>query len=182
MGVDGPAVEGTLRKIPPVQERGLLSATKPTRRARLPSPGPRAPVQGCNMPRMGEGRTVRGRYTVREAAELLGISQHAIRQRIRRGTITSAKDVNGRVYVYLDQDSGVSGGQPDEASGGPSVVDPMRMLREHNQELREQLEAERNAHAETQRIAYTLAQRIPELEAPSEPRESPETDSLAGRE
>jgi hypothetical protein len=106
---------------------------------------------------------------------LLGISQHAIRQRVRRNTLKSVKDANDRVYVFLDQDTEISGENTDKASGGISGVDPVRMLREHNQELREQLEAERNAHAETRRIAYTLAQRIPELEAPSETRESTET-------
>ena len=41
--------------------------------------------------------------------------------------------------------------------------------------LREQLEAERQAHAEARRIIAGLVERIPSIEAPSEARESPET-------
>ncbi len=43
--------------------------------------------------------------------------------------------------------------------------------------LREQLEAEREASAELRRIVAGLVQRVPELEAPPEPREAPETTS-----
>ena len=40
--------------------------------------------------------------------------------------------------------------------------------------LREQLQAEREAHAEARRIIAALTQRIPELETPSAAREHPE--------
>jgi septal ring factor EnvC (AmiA/AmiB activator) len=43
--------------------------------------------------------------------------------------------------------------------------------------LREQLEAEREASAELRRIVAGLVQRVPELEAPAEPREAPEAAS-----
>jgi excisionase family DNA binding protein len=48
------------------------------------------------------------RYTVREAAKVLGIGTDAVRKRIARGTISYEKDDAGRVYVYLDagQDKG----------------------------------------------------------------------------
>ena len=42
-----------------------------------------------------------GRVTVAEAARRLGVSNEAIRQRIRRGTLQSYK-VDGHVYVQLD--------------------------------------------------------------------------------
>jgi excisionase family DNA binding protein len=41
------------------------------------------------------------RLTVAEAAERLGVSQDAVRQRIRRGTIDSERTEEGRLYVYL---------------------------------------------------------------------------------
>jgi ApbE superfamily uncharacterized protein (UPF0280 family) len=41
--------------------------------------------------------------------------------------------------------------------------------------LHEQLEAEREAHREARRIIAGLVQRIPELEAPQEPLEGPES-------
>ena len=39
---------------------------------------------------------------VKQAAEMLGISSEGIRQRIRRGTLRSEKDTDGRVYVFLE--------------------------------------------------------------------------------
>jgi hypothetical protein len=39
--------------------------------------------------------------------------------------------------------------------------------------LREQLEAERQAHAEARRLLAAALERIPAIEAPSEPQESP---------
>ena len=41
--------------------------------------------------------------------------------------------------------------------------------------LREQLEAERQAHAEARRIIAGLVERMPQLEPPSDQRESPQT-------
>jgi hypothetical protein len=106
-----------------------------------------------------------------DASQVLGISKEAVRKRVSRGTLHSDVGEDGRRYVYLDA------GQ-DEGSASASSVsgDPRDEL---IATLKEQLEAERNAHAETRRIAYTLAQRIPELEAPAspEPRESPQTAS-----
>ena len=48
-------------------------------------------------------------------------------------------------------------------------------MRAHNETLREQLEAERQAHAEARRLLAAALERIPAIEAPQEPRESPET-------
>jgi hypothetical protein len=42
------------------------------------------------------------RYTVPEAAKVLGIGTDAVRKRIARDTIPHEKDDDGRVYVYLD--------------------------------------------------------------------------------
>jgi hypothetical protein len=112
---------------------------------------------------------------VREASELLRISQHAIRQRIRRSTLASEKTAAGRVYVLLDRDVEVSG----ETSGEASGVDPVQMLREHNQMLREQLAEAHAANRENRRIIAGLIQRVPELEPGSlrdEPH-GPETDA-----
>jgi hypothetical protein len=50
-------------------------------------------------------------------------------------------------------------------------------MRAHNETLREQLEAERRAHAEARRIIAGLMERIPAVEAAPEERESPETPS-----
>jgi hypothetical protein len=116
----------------------------------------------------------RQRVTVREASGVLGISEHAIRQRIRRGTLESDKDADGRVYVLLDLDTELSGEPSDNASGGDPVHE---MLREQNQMLREQLVEAHAANRENRRIIAALTQRIPELEATTEPREAPVTPS-----
>ncbi len=41
---------------------------------------------------------------VKQAAEALGISTEGVRQRIRRRSLSSEKDADGRVYVWLDED------------------------------------------------------------------------------
>ena len=58
---------------------------------------------------MGEGAR-RGvgsgldRVTIQEATRRLGISEGAVRKRVTRGTLEHAKEVDGRIYVYLDRD------------------------------------------------------------------------------
>ena len=109
------------------------------------------------------------RLTLRDAAQVLGISKEAVRKRVKRGTLPSDVGEDGRRYVYLD-----AGGDAGPPRGGavPGPYDPRDEL---IATLKEQLEAERNAHAETRRIAYTLAQRVPELESPREEPRGPET-------
>jgi hypothetical protein len=114
---------------------------------------------------------------VREAAEVLRISQHAIRQRIRRNTLASEKTAAGRVYVLLDRDALVSGEPPEDPSGEASGVDPVQMLREHNQMLREQLAEAHAANRENRRIIAGLIQRVPELAPPRDEPHGPETDA-----
>jgi excisionase family DNA binding protein len=106
------------------------------------------------------------RVTVQEAARLLGISEGAVRARIHRGTLETERD-SGTVYVRLNAD--------DTANERTEQSELVQTLREYNAALERQLNAEREASAELRRIVAGLVQRIPELEAPSEPRESPET-------
>lgn len=124
----------------------------------------------------------RRRVTVKDASELLGISEHVIRQRIRRNTLESDKDAEGRVFVWVDADTEPSGESSVETSGGHHAVDErIRMLREQNELLREQLAEAHAANRENRRIIVGLVQRVPELEpaqeASPEPRESPQTPS-----
>src|SRR5215213_5423508 len=106
------------------------------------------------------------RVTVQEAARLLGISEGAVRARIHRGTLETERD-SGTVYVRLNAD--------DTTNERTEQSELVQTLREYNAALERQLNAEREASAELRRIVAGLVQRIPELEAPSEPRESPET-------
>jgi len=102
---------------------------------------------------------------LREAAEVLGTSVDAVRKRIARRTLESEK-ADGKVYVWLDDGAPQSDSAPLISAKDETIS-----------VLREQLEAERRAHAEARRIIAGLVERVPALEAPAEPRESPETPS-----
>jgi hypothetical protein len=117
---------------------------------------------------------------VREASGILGISEHAIRQRIRRNTLEAIKSADGRVYVLLDRDAEPSDEPSYKASDETSGVGPVQMLREHNQVLREQLDEAHAANRENRRIIAALTSRIPEIEAPREARDAAETVSEDG--
>ncbi len=47
---------------------------------------------------MGETR----RATIQEAARIMGVSEGAIRKRVKRNTLRHDKEADGRVYVYLE--------------------------------------------------------------------------------
>lgn len=115
---------------------------------------------------MGEGR-IGGdtrRYTVRDAADILGITTGAVRNRLSRGTLQSIKE-GDTVYVvllerYTERDTGDI---PGESTALISAKDdPIATLQE-------QLQAEREANRENRRINAALTSRIPEIEAPREP-------------
>jgi hypothetical protein len=129
---------------------------------------------------VGEDRTERNtaRYTVTQVADILGISQGAVRNRLSRGTLRSVKE-GGTVYVLLSTDMprDVKRDVADTPTG-MSQSDATVLTSELRDRLRyveEQLEAERQAHAEARRIIAGLVERIPAIEAPSEGRESPQT-------
>lgn len=106
-------------------------------------------------------RATSRRLTVQEAAEVLGTSVDAVRMRVRRGSLDSEKEPDGRVYVHLNGDSSETKLRLD---GEPTAV--ISAKDETIAVLREQLQAEREAHREARRIIAGLVQRVPELEAP----------------
>ena len=118
------------------------------------------------------------RMTVAEAAVRLGVTQDAIRQRIRRNSIPHEKDESGRVYVYLhptntDHD-GVYVPHHDEVRERvrDALIDE---LRKQNDFLRAELERK-------DAILLTMAQRIPELEPAAEAPGCPETAAAVAGE
>ncbi len=121
---------------------------------------------------MGEDRTARPgatnqRVTVPEAAELLGITVEAVRMRIKRATLRSERQ-GGRVFVLLGPERPTE--QTTERTG-PAEDRTAELI----DTLREQLQAERQAHAEARRIIAGLVERIPAaIEAPAEAREASE--------
>jgi hypothetical protein len=95
------------------------------------------------------------RVPVSEAAALLGISDGAVRQRLKRGTLTGEREA-GRLYVLLDA----------------NPTDDINRTHDRTNEListlQAQLEAERQAHGEARRIIAGLVERMPALEAPTD--------------
>jgi hypothetical protein len=118
------------------------------------------------------------RHTVAEAADMLGISTGAVRNRLSRGTLPSTKE-SGTVYVLLPDDmSRDAERDADDTPGGipPSDSDVLTSeLRDRLRYVEGQLEAERQAHAEARRIIAGLVERIPAIEAPADTPEASET-------
>jgi hypothetical protein len=118
------------------------------------------------------------RHTVAEAADMLGISTGAVRNRLSRGTLRSTKE-SGTVYVLLPDDmSRDAERDADDTPGGipPSDRDVLTSeLRDRLRYVEGQLEAERQAHAEARRIIAGLVERIPAIEAPQEASGASET-------
>jgi hypothetical protein len=118
------------------------------------------------------------RLNVAEAARALGVSQQAIHGRIKRETIQHETGDDGRIYVFL----------PDEEVGDRPTANPVvngvvndyiNALKSQIESLGHQIESlehDREEWKEEARrkdhIIMALTQRIPELEAAEESRES----------
>ncbi len=134
----------------------------------------------------------RRRLDLKAAAVELGITSEAIRRRAKRGTLPSEKGEDGLLYVWVPAvsdgvhdgyDGGThgvsgSGSHADGVDDRPDLGRPEALLERFEDEngfLRQELE---RLHRELERkdaILLTMAQRIPELEAAPEPRESSQT-------
>lgn len=136
-----------------------------------------------------EARRLGQRHTVKEAADELGITVDAVRGRIRRGTLDSVK-LDGVVYVLLDatnreHQNDESATESVDASRQAAdqaglVADESGLVGDQSElvgDLRGQIDWLRREVERKDTIIMQMAQRIPELEAASEPRESPETAS-----
>jgi excisionase family DNA binding protein len=127
------------------------------------------------------------RVTVAEAAERLGVSQDAVYKRIKRGTIPWDKDEDGKTVVYIE----VANGSTDEPNsstdnftdrlktstdtlGSSSIDVSVDVLVD---ELRDRVKFLEEELRRKDTILMSLVQRVPELEAPPEPRDAPETQS-----
>lgn len=108
----------------------------------------------------------RHRVTVQEAARQLGVSEQAIRKRVKRGTLEHDKDPDGRVYVYLDEVT-----NPSTTPDNTLLISQMQARIES---LERQLEEANAANQEHRRIIIALTSRIPQLEAPQEPQSAAE--------
>src|SRR5215218_3806122 len=128
------------------------------------------------------------RLTVHDTALRLGISEDAVRMRVKRGKLSADKE-GGRLYVLLNLEP-TSEPTPDRTD------ELIEELKDRVHRLEYQLDQEREARTEERRRQDTViaqlsraneeqARTIRQLEAPSEPpaeRESPETvDEQQGR-
>lgn len=104
------------------------------------------------------------RLDVREAAEALGVSVDAVRMRVRRGTLVSEKDQEGRVWIWVDTDESPPNTDATETSQETSR-ELIEQLRSENAYLREQLGQEREANRENRRLLAAALERIPALES-----------------
>src|SRR5919199_2421084 len=119
------------------------------------------------------------RVTVVKAAELLELTEGAVRQRIKRGTLPIEKPVDGSVYVLLDA-SRVRNNADNtrtDADGTHDNTTDLHMTTERLDSevsfLRSELITRNEELRRKDHIIAALTERIPELEAPREPRESP---------
>jgi hypothetical protein len=122
---------------------------------------------------------------VSAAAAELGTTVDALRKRVQRGTIEHERDDEGHVWILLDTVRPRQDTDQDTVRPQSEHDELISELRAHNATLREQLEAERQGHAEARRLLLRALERIPPaIEAPEspEPRSSSATPPDAGAE
>jgi hypothetical protein len=112
------------------------------------------------------------RVTVAEAAVRLGVKEQAIRKRIQRGTLAHDKDEDGRVHVYLDPRYGMTGAGNGIDTGMGTLV---QSLQQQIAYLRQEAEDWKEEARRKDTIIMSLTQHLPELQAPTEPREASDT-------
>jgi hypothetical protein len=125
---------------------------------------------GCVWTYVQGGTSIVRRVDVKQAAEMLGISSEGVRQRIRRGTLESEKDTDGRVYVFVEA---------EDLEDAPSEHDTdgvVTRLENEVEFLRQEL-ATRDAEIQRRdAILLSLSEGLkalnPPQEAAPEPRES----------
>jgi hypothetical protein len=112
------------------------------------------------------------RVTLREAAEILGISKEAVRKRVNRGTLRSEVEVDGRRYVYVDAGGDAGGDEPPTYESDALTSE----MQDRIAFLERELDRRADEAGELRRIIAALTSRIPEIEAPREaPSKAPET-------
>jgi excisionase family DNA binding protein len=126
----------------------------------------------------------RQRLTLQEAAHRLGVSESAIRKRVKRGTLDSVKTEKGRVLVYLDEGAVPSAPGADTTTDTETLTSVLEALVASSREqmatdpntealasalaakdetialLKQQLEAQTRANDENRRIIGALTERL----------------------
>jgi hypothetical protein len=124
--------------------------------------------------RTGEPQANQKRLTVAQAAAALGITEGAVRSRIKRGTLPTSKE-GGNVFVLL----GGSTSQANQTANTGVPVDQSALieaLRDQIEDLRRERDEWREQARVADRLLSAALERIPpQLEAPQEAPESPQT-------
>ena len=133
---------------------------------------------------MAEDHTDGGFYTPTEAALILRVTPTRVRQLLQDGELEGERDEAGHWLIparavherleRLQRESFLEAVGYD-LSSVREIPDLVEVLREQVEMLRVELEEAHAANRENRRIIGALTSRIPELPAPQEPRESPET-------
>jgi hypothetical protein len=131
------------------------------------------------------------RLSVAEAARALGITEGAVRSRIKRGTLPTIKE-DGNVFVlwgsgtseanhptYTDEPRDVPTGEPSDQPEQPQAGELVESLREQIDYLKGQLDVEREAGRRKDHLLAAALERIPQIEAPQEASETPPRRSEA---
>jgi hypothetical protein len=104
----------------------------------------------------------------------LGVTEDAVRKRIHRGKIRYKRDSEGRYLVYPTADDRRQTVDKNYVQSESSAL--IFELRAQIERLEDQLQKADERDRENRRLLAAALERIPpQLEAPSEPRESPET-------
>jgi excisionase family DNA binding protein len=119
------------------------------------------------------------RLTVQEAAQHLGVSEEAVRGRIKRGKLPHERD-GGRVWVLIER-PGADQSDDQPRPGAENRTDLLiAELQDRVRSLEDQLGQERDANRENRRIIAALTQRIPAIE-PLETTRTPHIEGPATR-
>jgi hypothetical protein len=114
------------------------------------------------------------RFNVAEAAHRLGISEAGVRKRVQRGQIPHERDDAGRLFVWISPGETRHAASRDDAEESRDTAPLVEEVRDRLRYVEGQLEAERQAHAETRRLLLSALEKIPPaIEPPSEARGSP---------
>jgi hypothetical protein len=133
----------------------------------------------------GDHKATRRRVSVREAAQLLNTSVEGVRSRIKRGSLDSMR-VQGAVYVLLSPDQIAQEGSksdqacPDDRAQPGAQASPDAALYRLLDEQGAMIDWLKREVERKDTIIMSMAQRIPEIEAPRdspgpEPRDASET-------
>ena len=141
---------------------------------------------------MDNDNSVIDRITVPEAAERLGITQSAVHKRISRNQMRWEKDGEGRVYVFLDSSGSVNDIVTDKVNDKSKdlVLDSLRdqivAYKDQVEYLQTELTRRSEEHREEiRRRDHLLAaalERIPAIEPPDTPSETPESPETPSEE